>query len=160
MLHARRRIAGGIDHQLDRFLAEQGLDIVGNPGAARPDRRGEIPRRMALRRPADTRQIFAGGPGVQIGDGGDVNARRADRLGKEHRGELAAAENADPDRVVLRLAFPEESVKVHAARSADPGIGAVRQSSGNASMGAKSRWAIHSGRLKRRMWFSTWQSDR
>ena len=26
--------------------------------------------------------------------------------------------------------------------------------------GRKSRWATHSGRLKRRMWLSTWQSER
>ena len=27
-------------------------------------------------------------------------------------------------------------------------------------MGRKSRWATHSGRLNRRMWLSTWQSER
>ena len=36
----------------------------------------------------------------------------------------------------------------------------VRQSSASGSMGAKSRWAIHALRWKRRMWLSTWQSDR
>ena len=160
MAHARWRIAGGVDHEIDRFVAKYRLDVLRDPGPAGALRGARIRGGIALGRPADARQILARPRRVQIRDRGDMNARRADRLGQEHRSELAATDNADPDRIVPRLAFEQEAVEVHAARSADPDIGAVRQSSGNASMGLKSRWAIHSGRLKRRIWFSTWHSDR
>ena len=118
MLHARRRIAGGVDHQIDRLLGEQRLDIVGNPCGAGAERRAEIGRPVALGRPADARQILPRPGRVQVCDGGDVDARRPDRLGQEHRGELAAADNPDPDGPVLRIALQQEAVKVHAAYSA------------------------------------------
>src|SRR5438477_10773441 len=37
------------------------------------------------------------------------------------------------------------------------GLGQRRQSSATHSIGVKSRWAMYSGRLKRRMWFDTAQ---
>ena len=160
MADAGRRIAGRVDYQIDGSLAEHRLDIVRNPGAAGAERGREIRRRVSLGGPADARQVPPRGLGVQIGDDGDMDAGRADRLGEKHRGELAAAEDPDADGIVVGLPLAEQPVKVHAAASADAGIGAVRQSSGSASMAAKSRWAIHSGRLKRRMWLSTWHSDR
>src|SRR4051812_34868118 len=40
------------------------------------------------------------------------------------------------------------------------GHGFSRQSSGRHSIGVKSRCAMYSGRLKRRMWFDTAQSER
>ena len=160
MPHAGRRIAGGVDHQVDPVVAKNCLDVFRDPGPAGALRGIRIRGRVALGRPADARQILARPRRVQIRDRGNVDAGRADRLGQEHRGELAAADDPDPDRIVPRLAFEQQAVEVHAARSADPDIGVVRQSSGSASMGLKSRWAIHPGRLKRRMWFSTWHSDR
>jgi len=52
------------------------------------------------------------------------------------------------------------TVEVHRPTLSRAGSGWVRQSSASASMGAKSRWAIHSGRVKRRMWLSTRHRDR
>ena len=118
MLYTRGRIAGRIDDQVDRLLPEQRLGIVGDPGRPGAVCRIEIRGCIALGRPADARQILPCNGRVQIGDGGDVDARRADRLGEEHRGKLAAADYPDPDGVVLCLTLQQEAVKVQSAYSA------------------------------------------
>ena len=160
MPHSRCWVTGGVDDEIDGLFAERRLRIINNPRRTRTQRRSKIGTGVAFARPADARQVFASTLRVDVGNDSDMKSWCPDRLGEEHRGELSAPDNTDADRIVLSLPSQQQAVKIHATASAVPGIDSVRQLSDNGSMGAKSRWAIHSGRLKRRMWLSTWHSER
>ena len=125
------------------------------------------PTRARLRRAA---------AGDEVGDADEMDARRARHLREVHRAELAGADQADADRLAVggallelgveahaRLPRSKPSVEVHecarrhavASTAARPGTSRSRQSSGRHSIGVKSRCAMYSGRLKRRMWLQT-----
>jgi len=57
--------------------------------------------------------LGACGRRVEIGDGADGDARRASRLGEKHRRELAAADQADADRVAVQRALAEAIGQSH-----------------------------------------------
>ena len=95
-----------------------------------------------------------------------MQAGRPPRLGQEHGAELARADQRHADLdcpVAARAASNPAEIHRHSPRTTpdraySAAASPVRQSSGRQSIGAKSRWAIHSGRWNRRIWFSTWQA--
>ena len=65
--------------------------------------------------PADRAAGGAGAVGRQIGDRGDLQARRRRHLGQEHRAEFAGADQADPDRTAGGETLLQQGEQVHRA---------------------------------------------
>ena len=113
MTDPRRGIAGRVDDDLDIGRVEQGIDIVGDPGATGALGRRIVRRGISLRRPADPRQAPPCLVRRPVGDGRDLNPRRTRRLGEIHRGEFPTPDDTDPDGIVGDGAVLQEAVEVH-----------------------------------------------
>ena len=179
------RVARAFDDDVDRRMRHQRLPVLADVGrAAVLQRRVEAGRAGLRVAPADPRQVPARAVGRQIGDADQVHTRRARNLRQVHRAELAGADQADADRLVLGFASLQLCVQAHVVsksvrhggRLCDDLVGRglertrrhavlprqvdriVLQQAvvGQALViGVKSRWAMYSGRLKRRMWLET-----
>ena len=101
--------------------------------------------------PADGPAGGAGPFGVEIGDDRDIDAGHRRRLVQEHRAEFAGPDQPDLDRAPGRGAPLRELVEAHgvsaAARRRCSRAQASSAPSSTGSIGEKSRWAIHSGRV-------------
>ena len=119
-----------LDHDLDRRVGDESLPIVRNMRA--PLLEGLIERRraIAIRLPPDAFKIGAGVGGREIGDPGQMHPGGLLHLREVHRGELARADHADPQRLAPRLQFAELRIKVHAAPCATRRSEASSASSG------------------------------
>ena len=109
---AGARVPGGVDHDVGRAAGDQGLGIVGEPGAATLERLARAPNNP-LCLPAGARQVLARALRRQVGDSNEMQARRGAGLGEEHGAELAGPDKADPDRPVRYGALNQHAVKIH-----------------------------------------------
>ena len=114
---AHFRITGGLDHDLDRRMTQEGSGVLEHAGGAGLRRLVERAGGKALLLPAAIAQIGLGAIGSEIGQPDHLHAGRAPRLGEEHGAELARADHADADRPTGRRPFEQQTVEVHARSS-------------------------------------------
>ncbi len=110
------RIAGAFDDDVDARVAQQRLPVVAD--MRRSVRKRSIDRACAaaLGFPAHAGEIGLRRRRGQIGDGGNVHARRFGYLGEIHRAKLAGADQANGKGSALRGALAELGVKAHVGR--------------------------------------------
>ena len=107
------RVTRRFDHDLDCGMGHERLPVVRNMRA--PLLEGPIERRcaIAVRLPPDAFEIGAGVGGREICDPGQMHPGGLMHLREVHRGELAGADHADPQRLAPRLPLTEFGMKVH-----------------------------------------------
>ena len=103
VLDRGHRVAGGLDHDVDRRMRHQRLPVLRNVGAAVLERRIERRRLVALGLPADPLQVPLRVGGRQVGDAGQVHPRRVGNLCDVHGAELARADHPDANRIFASL---------------------------------------------------------
>ncbi len=99
---AGRGVAGGFDHDLDLREGDHRRGVIDEAGGG-----------DAFLGPADISARLAGAVGRQVGDGGDLQARRRRHLRQEHRTELAGADQPDAHRMSSGGAPLQQAIKVH-----------------------------------------------
>jgi hypothetical protein len=70
-------VAGALDDDVDRRVPHQGLPVVADMRAAVLQCRVQARRHAALGLPADPREVAPGAVGAQVGNAGQMHARRA-----------------------------------------------------------------------------------
>ena len=100
--NAGSRVAGCFDGDFDRAALDCRDAVVGECG-------GVDPRRI----PAHSAASLARTIRIEIGDDCDLDAWRVRHLSKEHRAELAGADQRDADRFAGGAAGVEEMMEVH-----------------------------------------------
>jgi len=113
MLHRRYRIAGGLDHDVDRGMRHERLPIFRDVRRALLERPFERSRPVRLGRPSYSLQIHPSVGRREIGDARQVHAGRARHLREIHRRELAGADQAYAQRPAVGLTPREKRVQVH-----------------------------------------------
>jgi hypothetical protein len=143
VLDSGDRIAGGLDHDVDFRVADQGAPIVGEMGVAVPARFGERPRSRHFGLPTQPRQVFLRLGRRQIGDADKVDAGRGRDLREIHGAKLAGADQPDAQWFAVGRALQQHAMQVH--RILPYSAACLRRaarstaSSSQASIGVKSR---------------------
>ncbi len=113
MLDCGRRVAGGLDDDIDSRMRDERLPVIAEMRAPLLERGIERCGAVRGRRPADALEILARVRRREVCDPDEMNAGRLRHLRDIHRGKLACADQTDAQGPALRLALLEQPVQVH-----------------------------------------------